>query len=155
MELWAWNQWKQGRIQNRSARMPRIVRVRAGWRQCEPSLACVHCARGFLGSCLSWGRERSSFSLLELLQTCHCHCFFSPRPNVFLSLWADWYPSAAETQRYVTQHTVWFWKALTVSAVFFRSVPHLPVSFLPPLLKIAKIGEELTYNHRSTPHSLH
>lgn len=93
MELWAWNQWEQGRIQNRtknaaycaSASRPETMRAFIG--------LCPLCL-GLLGPRLGGRRERSSFSLSRLLQTCHCHRFFTPRPDVFLSLGADWYPAA-------------------------------------------------------------
>lgn len=67
--------------------MLRIVRVRAGWRQWEPSLACVHCAGDFLGR-VSAEEERGLHSA--------CRGFFKPAiviasssPSVFLSLRAD------------------------------------------------------------------
>lgn len=105
------------------------------WRPSPP--ACVHCARrGLLGP----ARRRTVF----ILQTCHCHRSFSPRPRVFFSLSLSRLidtptpPHAAETQRYVTRRCVVL-KALDCLAlrVFFCWAPHLSVGvFSPPVLKI-------------------
>lgn len=154
MELWAWNQWKRGGIQNRSARMWRIVRVRAGWRQCEPSLAHVHCDRGFLGSCLSWGRERSSFSLLELLQYLPLSSLFLSPSQCFLFSLGWLIPLCCrDTALCHTAHCMVL-KGLDCFCCFDQYLTY-PAGFLQPLLKMARIVEELGYNHRSTLRSLH
>lgn len=146
MVLWAWNQWEQGRIQNRSTRILRIVCVRARWRQCGPSLACVHCAWGFLGR-VSAEEEKGLHSA--------CWGFFRPAIVIasplsspmfsFLSGLID--APLLQRRSVMSLSTLWGFESrwLLLPLLFFCLVPHLSVSVLPPVLENSRIGEALDY----------
>lgn len=83
--------------------MLHIVRPRAGRRQCEPSLACVHCAWDFLGRVLA-EEEKGPHSV--------CRGFFKPAIVIASSLPVPMFSFLSglidTPQRCVTQHAVWF-----------------------------------------------
>lgn len=103
--------------------MLRIVRVRAGPRQCQPSLARVHCARGvFLGR-VSAEREKGLHSLRwGFFKTAIVIASTLPVPMFsFRSRLID----TALMQRHgvMSLRTLWGYESPQLSVLLFPSVP--------------------------------
>lgn len=121
--------------------MRRIVRVRAGPRQCHPSLARVHCARRvFLGR-VSAEREKGLHSLRwGFFKTAIVIASTLPVPLFsFLSRLID----TALMQRHsvMSLSTLWGYESPQLSVLLFPSVPGFTLSFIVlPVLKLEEIA---------------